>query len=130
MRNRKSPPPRANRIGPNRPSGRLLLTGLPILTAGAAAYAAVAADYMLNVPSLPTLPLGAMGDSLIGSAVILLLGALLLHSEIDQADRLFDRVLAAQQNGLTDEFSLDRAELLAQLRHLPEVQRPTLKNLF
>ena len=34
-----------------------------------------------------------------------LLGALLLHSEIDQADRLFDRVLAAQQNGLTDEFS-------------------------
>ena len=48
MRNRKSPPPRANRIGPNRPSGRLLLTGLPILTAGAAAYAAVAADYMLN----------------------------------------------------------------------------------
>ena len=56
-----------------------------------------------------------------------LLGALLLHSEID---RLFDRVLAAQQNGLTDEFSLDRAELLAQLRHLPEVQRPTLKNLF
>ena len=59
-----------------------------------------------------------------------LLGALLLHSEIDQADRLFDRMLAAQQNGLTDEFSLDRAELLAQLRHLPEVQRPTLKNLF
>lgn len=59
-----------------------------------------------------------------------LLGALLLHSEIDQADRLFDRVLAAQQNGLTDEFSLDRTELLAQLRHLPEVQRPTLKNLF
>ena len=57
-----------------------------------------------------------------------LLGA--LHSEIHQADRLFDRVLAAQQNGLTDEFSLDRAELLAQLRHLPEVQRPTLKNLF
>ncbi|MFR8736898.1 MAG: DUF4363 family protein [Butyricicoccus sp.] len=59
-----------------------------------------------------------------------LLGALLLHSEIDQADQLFDRVLVAQQNGLTDEFSLDRAELLAQLRHLPEVQRPTLKNLF
>ena len=59
-----------------------------------------------------------------------LLGALLLHSEIDQADRLFDRVLAAQQNGLTDELALDRAELLAQLRHLPEVQRPTLKNLF
>lgn len=59
-----------------------------------------------------------------------LLGALLLHDEIEQADRLFDRVLAAQQNGLADEFALDRADLLAQLRHLPDVQRPTLKNLF
>ena len=59
-----------------------------------------------------------------------MLGSLLLHDEIEQADRLFDRVLSAQQNGLTDEFALDRAELLAQLRHLPDLQRPTLKNLF
>ena len=59
-----------------------------------------------------------------------LLGALLLHSEIDQADRRDDRVLAAPQNSLTNELARDRAELLARLRHLPEVQRPTLKNLF
>lgn len=57
-----------------------------------------------------------------------LLGALLLHEELDQADRLFDRVLAAQDSG-TD-TALDRAELLAQLRHLPELQKPSLKNLF
>lgn len=57
-----------------------------------------------------------------------MLGALLLHEELDQADRLFDRVLAAQDSG-TD-TALDRAELLAQLRHLPELQKPSLKNLF
>ena len=59
-----------------------------------------------------------------------LLGALLLHSEIDQADRLFDRMLAAQQNGLTDEFSLDRAELLARLHHLPEMEKASLRNIL
>lgn len=58
-----------------------------------------------------------------------LLGALLLHEELDQADRLFDRVLAAQDSGSMDTV-LDRAELLAQLRHLPELQKPSLKNLF
>ena len=58
-----------------------------------------------------------------------MLGALLLHEELDQADRLFDRVLAAQDSGGTD-TALDRAELLAQLRHLPELQKPSLKNLF
>ena len=59
-----------------------------------------------------------------------LLGALLLHSEIDQADQLFDRVLVAQQNGLTDEFSLDRAELLARLHHLPEMEKASLRNIL
>ncbi len=58
-----------------------------------------------------------------------MLGALLLHEELDQADRLFDRVLAAQDSGSMD-TALDRAELLAQLRHLPELQKPSLKNLF
>ena len=57
-----------------------------------------------------------------------MLGALLLHEELDQADRLFDRVLAAQDSGA--DTALDRAELLAQLRHLPELQKPSLKNLF
>ena len=58
-----------------------------------------------------------------------LLGALLPHEEIDETGLLFER-LAAAHDGTDDENLLDRAELLAQLRHLPEVQRPTLKNLF
>lgn len=83
MRSRKESagarPSRPERFGPNRLSGRLLLTGLPVLTAGTAAYAALTADYLLGAPALPTLPLDAMGESLLGSAVILLLGALLLQ---------------------------------------------------
>ena len=59
-----------------------------------------------------------------------LLGALLLHTEIDQADRLFDRMLTAKAAGSKTDYLLDRAELLAQLRHLPELQRPNNRNLF
>ncbi|UKI13454.1 MAG: hypothetical protein L6V84_04405 [Oscillospiraceae bacterium] len=80
MRNRKSPPPRANRIGPNRPSGRLLLTGLPIPDGRRRRICRRRGGLYAERPCpCPPLPLGAMGDSLIGSAVILLLGALLLQ---------------------------------------------------
>lgn len=60
----------------------------------------------------------------------LLLGSLLLHDEIDQADRLFDRVLAAHKAQNTEDFLLDRTELIAQLNHLPELERPSLINLL
>nr|WP_297274588.1 DUF4363 family protein [uncultured Agathobaculum sp.] len=60
----------------------------------------------------------------------LLLGSLLLHDEIDQADRLFDRVLAAHEAGSTDDFLLDCTELLAQLNHLPDLERPSFINLL
>lgn len=61
----------------------------------------------------------------------LLLGSLLLHDEIDQADRLFDRVLTAHQNNEnTEDFLLDRTELIAQLNHLPDLERPSFINLL
>lgn len=60
----------------------------------------------------------------------LLLGSLLLHDEIDQADRLFDRVLAAHASGSAEDFLLDCTELVAQLNHLPELERPSLINLL
>lgn len=59
-----------------------------------------------------------------------LLGSLLLHAEVDQTDRLFERVLAAQSAGSESDFLLDRAELLAQLAHLCDLQRPTIRNLL
>lgn len=59
-------------------SERLLLVGTPLLTAGTAAYAALASDYLRGYTTLSDLPLFEMGENLIGSAVILLIGALLL----------------------------------------------------
>lgn len=59
-----------------------------------------------------------------------LLGSLLLHTEVDQADRLFDRVLAAKAAGSEVDFQLERAELLAQIAHLRDLQRPTVRNLL
>ncbi len=59
-----------------------------------------------------------------------LLGSLLLHNELDAADRLFDRVLAARDAGNAEDLALDRTELLSQLRHLPALERPSLINLL
>ena len=60
----------------------------------------------------------------------LLLGSLLLHDEIDQAERLFQRVLTAEYIESTTDYRIDCSELLTQLHHLPDLQRPSLKNLF
>lgn len=60
----------------------------------------------------------------------LLLGSLLLHDEIDQVERLFQRVLTAEYIESTTDYRIDCSELLTQLHHLPDLQRPSLKNLF
>lgn len=58
-----------------------------------------------------------------------LLGALLPHEEIDETGLLFERLAAAEaDNG--DERRLDRAELLARLGHLPEMEKATVRNIF
>lgn len=62
-----------------RASTRLLLVGVPALTAGAAAYAALASDFLRGYSTLKTLPLIEMGESWLGAAVILLMGALMLE---------------------------------------------------
>ncbi len=59
-----------------------------------------------------------------------LLGSLLLHDELDSASRLFERVFTAQKIGAADDYSLDRAELIEQLQHLPQLEKPSLKNLL
>ena len=64
------------------------------------------------------------------SAAQTLLGSLLLHEELDEVNRLFARVRTAQKEQITDDLLLDRTELLAQLRHLPDLEQPNLKNLF
>ena len=57
-----------------------------------------------------------------------LLGALLPHEEIDETGLLFERLAAEADNG--GERRLDRAELLARLGHLPEMEKATVRNIF
>lgn len=79
LKPKRPPKTQHPKVGPSRYSGRLLLIGLPVLTSGAAAYAALTAEYLLGSPTLPPLPLGAMAESLLGSTLILLAGALILE---------------------------------------------------
>ncbi len=58
------------------------------------------------------------------------LGVLLLHDELDKAELLFARVMAAKEAGKTDELASGQAELLAQLKSLPELEMPSIKNIF
>lgn len=59
-----------------------------------------------------------------------LLGSLLLHDELDSISRLFERVYTAQKIDAQDDYLLDRAELITQLQHLPQLENPSLKNLL
>ena len=58
-----------------------------------------------------------------------LLGALLPHEEIDETGLLFER-LAAANTGTEDENRFDRAELLARLHHLPEMEQASVRNIL
>lgn len=58
-----------------------------------------------------------------------LLGALLPHEEIDETGLLFERLAAAEADD-GGERRLDRAELLARLGHLPEMEKATVRNIF
>ncbi|MDY3618669.1 DUF4363 family protein [Agathobaculum sp.] len=59
-----------------------------------------------------------------------LFGALLMHEELDQTDRLFARAIKARDVGEDRELAIERAELLSQLAHLPELDEASIKNVF
>ena len=54
-----------------------------------------------------------------------LLGSLLPHE-----DRLFSRVQRAKSTGAEQELAIERAELIGQLTHLPELDSISIKNIF
>jgi len=57
-------------------------------------------------------------------------GALLIHDEIDKAELLFARTKAAEETGETEKAAIEQAELLAQIKSLPEMSKPLLKNIL
>ena len=53
-----------------------------------------------------------------------------MHEELDQADKLFFRLLEAEKIQDDTEYTLTRRELVGQLMHLPELDSPSIKNLL
>ncbi len=56
------------------------------------------------------------------------LGALLMHEKLEETDRLFVRL--KQSDPASSDYALDLAELTSQLKYLPELEKPTLKNIL
>lgn len=59
-----------------------------------------------------------------------LLAALIRHNEIDQIENLYRRAIQAANNHDLNETRLQVAELTGMLRHLPELEFPSLHNIF
>ena len=59
-----------------------------------------------------------------------LLASLIRHNEIDQIENLYRRAIQAANNRDLNETRLQVAELTGMLRHLPELESPSLHNVF
>lgn len=59
-----------------------------------------------------------------------LLGALVRHDEIDQIDNLFARAVQTVENHNREQYDLESSELKNMLRHIPEMEAPTFRNIF
>lgn len=59
-----------------------------------------------------------------------LLASLIRHNEIDQIENLYRRAIQAANNDDLNETRLQVAELTGMLRHLPELEFPSLHNIF
>ncbi len=57
-------------------------------------------------------------------------GALLIHDELDKAELLFARAKAVKETGGTEKAVIEQAELLTQIKSLPEMSKPLLKNIL
>lgn len=55
-------------------------------------------------------------------------GALMMHVDLENVERLFIRLQYAEVTSV--DYAMDFAELVGQLQQLPELSRPTLKNIF
>lgn len=58
------------------------------------------------------------------------LRTIMRHNEIDEIERLYQRTLQALELGDTDEGLLTLAELLTLIGRLPQMEQPTLSNVF
>lgn len=58
------------------------------------------------------------------------LGALVRHDELDEIENLFLRAMQSLDDGELNEYRLHSRELQGMLRHIPEMEQPTIQNIF
>lgn len=59
-----------------------------------------------------------------------LLGALVRHNELDDIENLFQRAMQSLDDGELHEYRLHSRELQGMLRHIPEMEQPSIQNIF
>lgn len=58
------------------------------------------------------------------------LGALIRHQEMDDIHNLYIRTIKSAAFGDAPEYFMQSGELVSMLRHLVEIETPTVKNIF
>lgn len=58
------------------------------------------------------------------------LGALVRHNELDDIENLFHRALQSLADNELSEYRMHSRELQAMLKHIPEMELPTIQNIF
>lgn len=59
-----------------------------------------------------------------------LLGALVRHDELDEIENLFLRAVQSMHDGEWSAYRLHSRELQGMLAHIPEMERPSIQNIF
>ncbi|MCB6364827.1 DUF4363 family protein [Intestinibacillus massiliensis] len=59
-----------------------------------------------------------------------MLGALVRHNELDDIENLFLRTMQAMDNHDNNEYFLQSRELYGMLLHIPEMELPSIENIF
>lgn len=59
-----------------------------------------------------------------------MLGAVVRHNELDDIENLFQRAMQSLEDRQVIEYRLHARELQSMLLHVPEMERPTIQNVF
>lgn len=59
-----------------------------------------------------------------------MLGAVVRHDELDDIENLFQRAMQSLEDEDTAEYRLQSRELRSMLLHVPEMELPTIQNIF
>lgn len=94
------------------------------------------AGHVLEVDALVQMENHAEADAILQETYHLwsrnqsMLGALVRHNELDDVENLFLRAMQAMESRDDNEYFLQSRELYGMLLHIPEMELPTVQNIF